>query len=35
MTQEQEIELIELGKRMFNGIKAHWTGEDLTQIYAI
>jgi hypothetical protein len=35
MTQEHEIELIELGKRMFNGIKAHWTGEDLTQIYAI
>ena len=35
MTQEHEIELIELGSRMFNGIKAHWTGEDLTQIYAI
>jgi hypothetical protein len=35
MTQEHELELIELGKRMFNGIKAHWTGEDLVQIYGI
>ena len=35
MTQEHELELIELGKRMFNGIKAHWTGEDLVHIYNI
>jgi hypothetical protein len=35
MTQELEIELIELGNRMFNGTKAHWTGQDLSEIYAI
>ena len=35
MTQEQEVELIELGRKMFNGIKAHWTGEDLVHIYNI
>jgi hypothetical protein len=35
MTQEHELELIELGRRMFNGVKAHWTGEDLVQIYGI
>ena len=35
MTQELQLELIELGKRMFNGVKAHWTGSDLAEIYAI
>ena len=35
MTAEHEIELIELGRRMFNGVKAHWTGEDLVHIYNI
>ena len=35
MTAEHELELIELGRRMFNGVKAHWTGEELVHIYNI
>lgn len=35
MTEEVQLEVIALGKKMFNGIKAHWGSEDLAQIYAI
>jgi hypothetical protein len=35
MTQELQLEVIALGTKMFNGIKAHWNSDDLAQIYAL
>ena len=35
MTQELQLELIELGKRMFTGTKASWNSEEISQIYTV
>jgi hypothetical protein len=35
MTEEVQLEVIQLGNRVFNGIKAHWGSEDMAEIYAI
>jgi hypothetical protein len=35
MTEELQLELIELGKRMFTGTKANWNSEEIAQIYTM